>query len=65
VSIINQQQNFHLPVDIEQSLDVERIRNFELLSFIVLETWAIKESQTINYYLNRSRSLRESVMANL
>lgn len=65
MALINNQHNLHLLVDVEQPLHKEGVGDLELLSLVVLETWAVVECHFLDHYLCGDRSLRVLIVPDL
>ena len=51
MAFIDDENNLYFLVNIEETLNEERVRNLVLLSFVILESWAIIEGHILDNYL--------------
>ena len=53
MSLIDNQDELHLLIDIQQSLNEERVRYLVLLTFVIFEPWAVIKGHVFNNNLGR------------
>jgi hypothetical protein len=65
VGLVNHQHDFYFRVDVQQSLNEERVGNFVLLSLVVLEPGTVIEGQIFDDDFVGDGGLRVLFVANL